>query len=75
MTKVPQWDEIWKNNYGEESYIIYSGFIVVFIRKYWITNYEYHYEIKKLDLSKFLKRYTYVGKSKSSIFDLFEVKE
>lgn len=75
MTKVPQRDEIWKNNYGEEAYIIYSGSIVVFVRKYWITNYEYHYAVNKLDLSRFLKSYTYVGKSKTSIFYLFEVQE
>ena len=69
----PETDEIWKNNYGELAHIIYSDYIVIFVRKYWITYYEYHYSIDRLDLNKFLKRYTYVNKSKVCIKELFDV--
>ena len=68
----PESGDVWKNSYGELSHIIYSDYVVVFARKYWITHYEYHYSVDRLDLNKFLKKYTYQGKSKVKIEDLFK---
>lgn len=73
--KTPEVGEVWKSKYGEQAHIIYSGSIVVFVQKYWITNYEYQYKVDRLDLDKFLKKNTYFGKSKGQIDDLFEVKD
>lgn len=69
----PECGDVWKNNYGELAHIIYSGYIVIFERKYYITDYEHHYSIDKLDLNKFLKKYTYLGKSKVNLEELFDV--
>lgn len=72
---TPEVGDIWKNKYGEQAHIIYSGGIIVFVRKYWITNYEYHYEVNRLDLDKFIKKYTYLSKAKVNIEELFDVEE
>ena len=71
----PEVGEVWKNNYGELAHVIYSDYVVIFVRKYWITPYEYHYSIDRLDLSKFLKKYIYVDKSKVKIEELFDVNQ
>ena len=75
----PEVGDVWKDPYGEEAHIIWVGYIVVYIRKYWITNYkypyevyEYHYEVCKLDYNKFVRKWTYLGKSKANINDLFK---
>lgn len=72
QVKTPEVGDVWENSYGELAHIIYSDSIVVFMRKYWITNYEYHFEVNRYDLSKFLKKYTYLGKSIVKIEDLFK---
>ena len=71
----PEVGDVWKDPYGEEAHILWVGYVGVYVRKYWITNYEYHYSIDRLDLNKFLKKYTYVGKSKVNIGELFDVAE
>ena len=71
----PEVGDVWKDPYGEEAHILWVGYVVVYVRKYWITNYEYHYSIDRLDLNKFLKKYAYVGKSKVNIEELFDVAE
>ena len=71
----PEVGDVWKNNYDELAHIIYSDYIVIFVRKYWITYYECHYSIDRLDLNKFLKKYTYVDKSKVKIEELFDAKD
>lgn len=71
----PEVGDVWKNNYGELAHIIYSDHIVIFVRKYWITDYEYHYSIDRLDLNKFLRKYTNTGKSKVKLEELFDVAE
>ena len=70
----PEVDDVWVNKYGEEAHIIDSDtYIIVFVRKYWITNYKHHYEVNKRDLNRFIKDYRYFYKSKANINDLFEV--
>lgn len=32
----PKSGDIWQNNYGELAHIIYSDYIVIFVRKYWL---------------------------------------
>ena len=70
----PEVEDVWKNKYGEEAHILWVGYVVVYIRKYWITNYEYHYEVCKLDYNKFIRKWTYLSKSKANIDDLFKMK-
>lgn len=71
--RTPEAGDIFKDEYGEKAHILWVGYIVVYVRKYWITNYEYHYEICKLNYDKFIRKWTYLGKSKSNIDDLFKV--
>ena len=66
---------ILKDEYDEKAHILWVGYIVVYVRKYWITNYEYHYEVCKLDYNKFIRKWTYLGKSKTNINDLFKTEE
>lgn len=68
----PEVGDVWVDEYGEKSHILWVGYIVVYIRKYWITNYEYHYEVCKLDYDKFIRKWTYLGKSKINIDDIFK---
>ena len=75
---TPEVGDIWKDSYGEEAHILWVGYIVVYVRKYWITIYkhhyevyEYHYEVCKLDYNKFIRKWVYLGKSKATIDDLF----
>lgn len=71
--RTPEAGDIFKDEYGEKAHILWVGYIVVYVRKYWITNYEYHYEICKLDYDKFIRKWTYLGHSKANIDDLFKV--
>ena len=71
----PEGGDIWKDEYDEKAHILWVGYIVVYVRKYWITNYEYHYEVCKLDHNKFIRKWTYLGKSKTNINDLFKTEE
>lgn len=71
----PEVGDVWKDPCGEKAHILWVGYIVVYVRKYWITNYEYHYEVCKLDYDKFLRKWDYFGKSKANIDDLFEAEE
>ena len=72
---TPEVGDVWKDSYGEEAHILWIGYIVVYVRKYWINNYEYHYEVCKLDYNKFIRKWTYLGKSKATIDDLFKTEE
>lgn len=71
--RTPEAGDIFKDEYGEKAHILWVEYIVVYVRKYWITNYEYHYEICKLDYDKFVRKWTYLGHSKANIDDLFKV--
>lgn len=71
--RTPEAGDIFKDECGEKAHILWVGYIVVYVRKYWITNYEYHYEICKLDYDKFIRKWTYLGHSKANIDDLFKV--
>ena len=71
--RTPEAGDIFKDEYGEKAHILWVGYIVVYVRKYWITSYEYHYEVGKLDYDKFIRKWTYLGKSKSNIDNLFKV--
>ena len=71
----PEGGDIWKDEYDEKAHILWVGYIVVYVRKYWITNYEYHYEVCKLDYNKFIRKWTYLGKSKTNINDLFKTEK
>ena len=68
----PEVGDVFKDGYGEKAHILWVGYVVVYIRKYWITNYEYHYEVCKLDYDKFIKKWTYLEHSKANINDLFK---
>lgn len=72
---TPEVGDIWKDSYGEEAHILWVGYIVVYVRKYGITNYEHHYEVCKLDYDKFIRKWTYLGKSKATINDLFKTED
>ena len=69
---TPETGDVWKDSCGEQAHILYVGYIVVYVRKYWITNYEYHYEVCKLDYNKFIRKWAYIGKSKANLDDLFK---
>lgn len=71
--RTPEVGDVWKDEYGEKAHILWVGYVIVYVRKYWITNYEYHYEICKLDYNKFIRKWTYLGKSKANIDNIFEI--
>lgn len=72
---IPEARDVWKDPYGEKAHILWVGYIVVYVRKYRITNYEYHYEVCKLDYNKFIRKWDYLGKSKMSLDDLFKTED
>ena len=71
--RIPEAGDLFKDEYGEKAHILWVGYVVVYVRKYWITSYEYHYEVGKLDYDKFIRKWTYLGKSKATIEQLFEL--
>ena len=71
--KEPEVGDVWKDKYGEQAHILWVGYVVVYVRRYWINNYECHYEVCRLDYDRFIRKWTYVGKNKANIEQLFEV--